>query len=99
MHIESLDVLASRRRKRTAKAWAAIEARETIGQCPRVFRFHKNSVPYHLRHGRRADSNNWFAGSHRFQKDDSKAFLQTGQAKHMRALIFFGQSHERHISE
>src|ERR1700682_9575 len=99
MHIESLDVLAARRRKRTAKAWVAIEASDTIGQCLRVFRFHQNSVPYHLRHGRRSDSNNWFAGSHCFQKDDSKAFLHTGQAKYIRALIFFGQSHERHISE
>src|SRR6202049_1627027 len=99
MHIESLDVLAASRRKRTAKAWVAIEASDTIGQCLRVFRFHQNSIPYHLRHGRRSDSDNWFAGTQRFQKDDSKAFLQTGQAKYMRALIFFCQSHERHISE
>src|ERR1700676_4902690 len=99
MHIESLDVLAARRRKRTAKAWVAVEASDAVGQCLRVFRFHQNSISYHLRHGRCSDSDNWFAGSHCFQKDDSKAFLQTGQAKYMRAFIFFGQSHERHISE
>ncbi len=99
VYIKLLHVPATSRAESKAKVRIAVEAKNSVPKFLGTFRFHEKSVPDDLRDGRRSCSDNWLAGSHGLQEHDSKTFLNAGQAKNIRSIVFLSESRKWHITK
>src|SRR5260370_30706062 len=70
-----------------------------MGESLRVPSLYQNAVLDHFRNSRGARRHNRLARGHRFQEDNSKAFLNTRQAEDVRTIVFLGQGRKRQISK
>jgi hypothetical protein len=97
MNIEVFDV--ARPAEARAARWISIQPNYASGERLGVFRLSENAVADYLWNSGGSDGYNRFARGHRFQKDDSEAFLQTGQTKYICTIVFLRQPGEGYIAE
>ena len=82
-----------------AKVGIAIETKNARGKRLGVSGLRENAMVDHFRNSGSAYCDYRLPRYHRFQEDNTEAFLQAGQAKHLRAVIFLSQSGEWYISQ
>src|SRR6266446_288085 len=99
MNIEVFDLRATCRSQGAAKVGISIQPIDAGGKRLGVFRLRENAVTDYFWNGGGSDSYNRFAGGHRFQKNNAEAFLQTGQTKYVRTIIFLRQLGLGYIAE